>query len=213
MTTELTASYNNIQPPKRLLGTPSKVERCWSHKILQDIHQDLENSSRQPASHHRSPSPTASKQPQQLQPLWKRWGSKLRPRQRLPAVGEVKGGPGSATEPPRHPDLTSPTLPAPWCLGSRDFHIFVDPLSPAGDSNCSGSEHWPPRNAHRINLLLKFKQEDAVPPLSTNIVRAPPLNHKLTHLTTIGREGDVFCVMRQDARTLVDNTITVCLSS
>jgi hypothetical protein len=134
MTTEPTASTNNNQPLKGLPGTPLKVERRWSQKILRKIHRDLKNSSRQPTSRHRPSSTKAQKQPLQLQPHKKQWGSTFHPRGSLSAVGEAKGGLGSATEPPRHLNLAASALPTPTCLNSRGFHIFIDPPSPAGDS-------------------------------------------------------------------------------
>jgi hypothetical protein len=134
MTTEPTASTNNNQPPKRLPGTPLKVERRWSQKILRNIHRDLKNSSRQPTSRHRPSSTKAQKQPLQLQPHKKQWGSTFRPRGSLSAVWEAKVGLGSATEPPRHLNLAVSALPTPSCLDSRGFHIFIGPPSPAGDS-------------------------------------------------------------------------------
>ena len=180
-----------------------------SHRILRDIHQDIGNTTRQPTRRLRSSSPTAPTQPNQLQPLQKLRGSTLRPQGSSSAAGVTKGGPGSATEPPRHPDsdLAASALPIPSCLRNRGFHIFVDPPSPAGDSKGSGRGHRPLEDLQAINLLPQFEQEVFAPPSPPIALESPPPYHRITRLSTIESEGDTFRSVAATAGETVQSTI------
>ena len=107
--------------------------------------------SRQPSSRLRSPSPTATKQPQLLQPLRKQWGGIFRPLGRSPAKGRVKERSVQATAPTRNLDLAASASLTPPGLRSRGFHIFVDPPSPTGESKRSDGGKWPPKNIQPPN--------------------------------------------------------------
>jgi hypothetical protein len=103
-------------------------------------------------------------------------GQQITPPSEIACCGRSKRGARKHYRTPKTSRSGIPRIADTLVFRKQGLPHLCWPPSPAGDSNCSGRGHRPPTNAHRINLLSKFKQEDAVPPLSTDIVRAPPLN-------------------------------------
>ena len=127
MPTETEAPAITDKPPKRLRGTSSKAGRRLSHQILRDIHRDITNTTRQPTSRLRFSSPTASKQPNQLQPLQKRRGSTPHPHGSSSTTGAKKGRSRDATLGPPTSLHKETSAPQYSCLSEKEYlHTTLD---------------------------------------------------------------------------------------
>ncbi len=90
-------------------------------------------------------------------------------------MGEAKVGLGSATKPPRHPDLAASALLTPSCSVSKGFNIFIDPPSPTGVSKNPDGGQRPPQNIQATNLLPQFEQVVATSYAPTDVGHTPTL--------------------------------------